>query len=163
MEKHANAHLPLNENLTHDQGKRSRIENRQASVWSLAKGTGHKVWHDHFKVLIRIDRDVDRFCTKKKNWVNSKETAYYLSTREMNAQQANHVVREHWGVENKNHYVRDVTMGEDKSRIRCNPCIFALLRSFALNILRFNKISNISQALYENVLNIKRVLAYAGI
>jgi hypothetical protein len=29
--------------------------------------------------------------------------------------------RNHWGIENKNHHVRDVTMGEDKFRIRTNP------------------------------------------
>jgi hypothetical protein len=35
-------------------------------------------------------------------------------------------------------------MGEDRSRIRCNPQIFAKLRSFALNILRKNKVENVS-------------------
>jgi len=40
---------------------------------------------------------------------------------------------EHWLVENSNHYVRDVTMLEDSSRIRINAHIFAKLRSFALN------------------------------
>jgi hypothetical protein len=40
---------------------------------------------------------------------------------------------------NRAHYVRDVTFAEDASRIRCNPGIFASLRSFAANILRFNQ------------------------
>ncbi len=30
-------------------------------------------------------------------------------------------IRGYWGVENKVHYVRDVTQGEDKSRIRTKP------------------------------------------
>jgi len=30
-------------------------------------------------------------------------------------------IRGYWGVENKVHYVRDVTQGEDKSRIRTTP------------------------------------------
>ncbi len=73
------------------------------------------------------------------------------------------MVRNHWGVENRIHHVRDTRMDEDASRIRKNPCIFGLLRSFALNLLRFNKIENISLALYDNALSLDRVLDYQGI
>ena len=45
--------------------------------------------------------------------------------------------------------MRDVTFAEDASRIRCNPGIFARLRSFAANILRFNNVSNVSNARYR--------------
>ena len=38
---------------------------------------------------------------------------------------------------------------EDDSRIRCKPGIFARLRSFAANILRFNKVKNVSDARYR--------------
>ena len=41
-------------------------------------------------------------------------------------------------------YVRDGSFAEDASRIRCNPGIFARLRSFAANILRFNGVHNVS-------------------
>ena len=54
-------------------------------------------------------------------------------------------------------------MGEDKSRIRTNPHIFAKLRSFALNILRKNKIENVSLALFENGMNLDNVLNYVGV
>ena len=43
------------------------------------------------------------------------------------------------------HYSRDVTMGEDRSRIRINPGVFARLRSFAFNILKSNRRSSLSQ------------------
>jgi predicted transposase YbfD/YdcC len=39
-------------------------------------------------------------------------------------------------VENRLHYVRDVTFGEDASRIRTRPGVFAQLRSCTLNLLR---------------------------
>ncbi len=44
----------------------------------------------------------------------------------------------YWGVENKVHYVRDVTQGEDSSRIRTKPLpqIFAIARNFTLNLYR---------------------------
>jgi predicted transposase YbfD/YdcC len=59
-------------------------------------------------------------------------------------------IRQHWGIENSNHYVRDVTWGEDKSRIRTNPHLFAKLSSFALNILRHNQVDNVSLERFEN-------------
>jgi len=59
--------------------------------------------------------------------------------------------------------VRDVTLSEDKSRIRTNPHIFAKLRSFALNILRKNDVQNVSLELFENCLNLDNVLNYVGI
>src|SRR5690348_1838409 len=38
-----------------------------------------------------------------------------------------------WGIENRDHYVRDVTLGEDASRIRHKPGGMARIRSAALN------------------------------
>ena len=54
-----------------------------------------------------------------------------------------------WGIENRSHYVRDGSFREDSSRIRCNPAIFARLRSFASNILRFNGVENVSDTRYR--------------
>ncbi len=51
------------------------------------------------------------------------------------------------------HYTRDVTLGEDRSRIRTNPGVFARLRSFAYNILKANQTySTISQDRYRAAL-----------
>ena len=86
-----------------------------------------------------------------------------MSAAALSAADAAQVVRAHWSIENRLHYVRDVTLGEDASRIRRNPGLFALLRSFALNLLRFNGISNISLGLYDNALNFDRLLAYQGL
>jgi len=68
-------------------------------------------------------------------------------------------VRSHWGIENRDHYVRDVTLGEDDSRIRQRPAAMARIRSAALNILRAKDIQNVSQALYVNALNFDQLLA----
>jgi len=68
-----------------------------------------------------------------------------------------------WSIENRLHDVRDVTLGEDASRIRRNTGLFALLRNFALNLLRSNGVSNISLGLYDNALNFDRLLAYQGL
>jgi predicted transposase YbfD/YdcC len=113
--------------------------------------------------FIQVHRQVERFDTRKKDWVLSEETSYYLCDLELTAKQANTTIREHWGVENKLHYIRDTRFNEDASRIRVNPSIFALLRSFSFNLLRFNKIENISLALYDNALSLDRVLDYKGL
>jgi hypothetical protein len=52
------------------------------------------------------------------------------------------------GHRNRNHYVRDVSCDEDRSRIRDNPGIIARARSFALNIIRHNGVTNVAQALW---------------
>jgi len=70
----------------------------------------------------------------------------------LGATPAAEAVRAHWRIENTSHYSRDVTFGEDGSRIRINPGVFARLRSFAFNILKANKISTISQDRYRAAL-----------
>ena len=52
-------------------------------------------------------------------------------------------------MENTSHHSRDVTLGEDRSRIRTNPGVFARLRSFAFNILKANRTDTLSQDRYR--------------
>jgi len=85
-------------------------------------------------------------------WKNTRETSFYLSSRPINADQAGQAIRDHWRIENSNHHLRDVTLDEDRSRIRTNPGIFASLRSFAANIRHFNQKRSISQDRYANAL-----------
>ena len=118
---------------------------------------------DLVKVVIKVQRYRQLFNTKTKTWKNSDETSFYISTIVLSAPEFCQAIRDHWGIENRNHYVRDVTMGEDKSRIRTNPHIFAKLRSFALNILRHNQVDNVSLELFENAMNLAKVLNYEGI
>ena len=56
--------------------------------------------------------------------------------------------------------MRDRVLREDDSRIRHKPGIFARLRSFALNLLRANGATNVSEAIYVNALSLDQLLAY---
>ncbi|MBK1665763.1 hypothetical protein CKO38_14445 [Rhodospirillum rubrum] len=70
------------------------------------------------------------------------------------------VIREHGGIENRNHWVRDVTCGEGASRTRDDLDIIARTRSVTLNILRKNDVTNVAQALWAGSLNLDYILAY---
>jgi len=54
-------------------------------------------------------------------------------------------------------------MNEDKSRIGNNPHIFAELKSFALNILRADGVTNIAAELFYNCISLSNILNYKGI
>ena len=58
-------------------------------------------------------------------------------------------VRGHWGIENRLHYVRDATLGEDASQVRSGaaPQVMAALRNVVLGLLRSGGESNIAAAI----------------
>jgi len=66
------------------------------------------------------------------------ERRYYISSRVLTANELAIATRAHWGIENKLHWVLDVTMKEDASQLRKDhaPQNLSLLRKIALNILR---------------------------
>jgi predicted transposase YbfD/YdcC len=141
---------------------RNRIERRTVEVFLSPALTHHPKW-ELVDAVIKVQRFRQVFDTKTKAWKHSDKTSFYISTVVLSAQEFCQAIRNHWGIENRNHYVRDVTLGEDKSRIRTNPHIFAKLRSFALNIFRKNKVQNVSQELFDNCMNIDNLFNYVGI
>jgi hypothetical protein len=68
--------------------------------------------------------------------------------------------RGHWGIENRLHWVRDVTMGEDASRIGTGsgPQVMAGLRNAAISFLRSQSVTNIAAALRRNAARAKELL-----
>jgi predicted transposase YbfD/YdcC len=56
-------------------------------------------------------------------------------------------VRNHWHIENRLHWVRDVTYTEDHSRVRTGnaPRVMATLRNLAISALRHNGWDNIAK------------------
>ncbi len=141
---------------------RNRIESRKAEVFISPDFTHSEKW-DSVEALIKVERYRQVFDTKSKTWKNSDEISFYISTTVLSAQEFNRAIRDHQGIENRNHHVRDVTMKEDKSRIRIAPHIFARLRSFAINILRKNNVKNVSLELFDNCMNLDNALNYEGI
>lgn len=46
------------------------------------------------------------------------------------------LARAHWGIENRLHYVRDVTFLEDRCRVRAGARALASLRNLAIRMIR---------------------------
>jgi hypothetical protein len=61
-----------------------------------------------------------------------------LSKREARRRRLLELSRGHWSIENKVHWVRDVTFDEDRSQIRrgAGAQVMATLRNTAMNLLR---------------------------
>src|SRR5262249_24242617 len=72
---------------------------------------------------------------KKKGEVVFWDTS--LNVEEANAKRLLGLTREHWGIENKLHYVRDVTLGEDGCRVRKGsaPQVLAAVRNAVIHLL----------------------------
>ena len=76
--------------------------------------------------------------------VGDKQTQkirYYISSLPSDPERLLHVVRRHWAIENELHWVLDVAMNEDHSRVRKDqaPENLAVLRHIALNLLKQEK------------------------
>ncbi len=131
---------------------RNRRETRTVAVFDASPVVTGTPWEPHVKAIIQVKRIVHNRQPATGLGKTSFENAFYLSNRPIRAQQAATATRKHWGIENKLHYTRDVTLHEDASRIRCNPGLFARLRRFAYNILRFNQADTIAQDRYAAAL-----------
>lgn len=69
-----------------------------------------------------------------------------LSPSRANAADLLRYSRQHWGIENRLHYVRDVTFGEDASTVRVGtlPHTLAAFRNTALSLLRSTGAPNLA-------------------
>ena len=140
----------------------NRIESRSVQVFPRPTFSDDVKW-SLVEAVVKVDRERWTFNTRSKVWEPSHEASFYIATTCLTAEAFCQAIRNHWRIENSNHYVRDVSLGEDGSRIRTNPHIFVKLRSFALNILRANHVKNVSMELFANCMNLSRVLNYSGI
>jgi hypothetical protein len=112
---------PLSSHHSHDKA-RNRDQSRTVCVFDPAGKLDDREWQAHAKAIIRVERVVD---------TRSARTG--LPSRAAEA------IRAHWGIETTSRYSRDVTLAEDRSRIRTNPAVFARLRSFGFNSSRQTK------------------------
>ncbi|WP_370531295.1 transposase [Nakamurella sp. PAMC28650] len=101
----------------------------------------------HAAQAIQVSRKVRSIRSKK--W--HTETVYAvtdLHPTQASAAQLGTWLRGHWSIENRLHWVRDVTFGEDLSQARTGngPQVMATLRNLAIGLLRLDGARNIAEA-----------------
>jgi predicted transposase YbfD/YdcC len=121
-----------------------RIETRR--LWASAALDGYSDWPG-LRQACKIERRV-----VSKGEV-SRETAYAVTSLGPETSPATllRLWRGHWAIENRLHYVRDVTFGEDASQVRCGaaPEVLAALRNVVIGLLRAAGHTNIAAALRQ--------------
>lgn len=142
---------PLGSARSRDRG-RNRDESRTVAVFHPAGSLADPGWQDHVAAIIRVERDVFTRNPRTGLLRHTAETAFYIANAPVTAARAAEAIRAHWAIETTSHHSRDVTMGEDGSRIRTNPGVFARLRSFAFNILKTNRTGTLAQDRYRAAL-----------
>ena len=140
---------PVDSTQTADKKRRCRDETRTVEVFAVGRSLADTEWDGHIRAIIRVNRDILTRSASTGLWRNTSETALFVSDLVLPAAKCAKAIRDHWHIENRSHYVRDGSFAEDASRIRCNPGIFARLRSFASNILRFNGVENVCDTRYR--------------
>jgi predicted transposase YbfD/YdcC len=80
---------------------------------------------------------------------SSEEMAYFISSRNANALWYEEGIRSHWAIENSLHWVKDVTLKEDASKIRTGNAAqnMSTLKNMGINIFRKNDYQSIAQAM----------------
>ena len=75
------------------------------------------------------------------------------------------LVRGQWTIENRSHWVRDVTFDEDRSQVRTGnvPQVMAALRNTAIGLLRLAGESNIAAACRRLAAQPEQALTLLGI
>lgn len=96
--------------------------------------------------VLKIRRQVIQ---KESTFQEERYALTSLSCKKASASDLLRLVRGHWRIENRLHYVRDVTLGEDanQTRTKSAPQILAALRNVVLNLLRAAGYENIAAAL----------------
>jgi predicted transposase YbfD/YdcC len=94
----------------------------KASEWASLQGLVRIESERYHKVSGKIEREI----------------RYYITSLRPDAARLNSVIRQHWGIENKLHWVLDVGFSEDLDRKRAGHSAqnFSLLNRIALNLLK---------------------------
>ena len=96
------------------------------------------------------------------------ETSYYVSDLSRDQASPKHLasyIRQHWGIENRSHWVRDRVFDEDRSQVRVGgaPQVLAALRNLAISLLRLRGFKSIASGLRWVAWDHTRGLALMGV
>lgn len=114
-------------------------------VWASDALAGYLDWPGVQQVC-KIEREVEQ---RGKHRVEERYQITSLRRAQAGASDLLHARRGHWGIENRLHYVRDMSLGEDASQVRTGaaPQVLAALRNTVIGVFRQAGERNIASAL----------------
>ncbi len=135
---------PFAEVVDHD-AHGGRVETRR--LWASTALDGYSNWPG-LRQACKVERTV------RHKGTSTTEVRYAITSLgpEVGPAVLLRTWRGHWAIENRLHYVRDVTFGEDASQVRSGnaPHVLAALRNVTVALLRRAGHANIAAALRAN-------------
>jgi predicted transposase YbfD/YdcC len=127
-------------------------------TWSCWIADAGEIEFPHISQVACICREVRSLAGEK----ISKDVAIQVtsaSREKMSAEDTNWHTREHWGIENKSHYIRDTVYREDHNQSwkGNGPRALASLRNFAAGLFRMKNVKSIKEA--TEMVHMDRMLA----
>ncbi len=146
---------PLSFDITTEH-RSDRVTTRTVSVFDDLSGINSE-WVGLAR-LVKVER------TGTRAGKPYEQIAYYISSLNLNAAQFAQGIRGHWGIENRLHWVKDVVLEEDSSRMRQGhaPANLSIIRSLAIAILRYNGYASITTAMRMIGHNLEQIFRLLG-
>jgi len=137
-----------------------RLEIRK--IWASVALSGYLDF-PHASQVFQIER-----IRKVNGKAESRELAYgitSLTTAKASPSRILGLARGHWSIENRLHWVRDVTFDEDRSRVRkgAGAQAMAAFRNLAIGLLRLAGAKNIASGLRYCQLRVQEALRLLGL
>ena len=140
-------------------------------MWALADpelngyvgsaGTVGEAW-PHLQQVCRLER---QRVVKGKKQVAVSYAISSLPATDADARRLLSLSRGHWGIENRLHWVRDVTFDEDRSQVRTGaaPQVLAGLRNLVISLVRRAGHSNVAAALRRHNAHLSEAFDMMGL
>jgi len=140
-------------------------------LWALADpelngyvgsaGSVGEAW-PHLQQVCRLER---QRVVKGKKQVEVSYAITSLPATEADAKRLLTLSRGHWGIENRLHWVRDVTFDEDRSQVRTGaaPQVLAGLRNLVISLVRRDGHSNVAAALRRHNAHLSEAFDMMGL
>jgi len=149
------------EHVTFDRGH-GRTEQRTTRV--APAGGESAITFPYAAQVFRVRRDVGGLDGQR----TTKEIAHCITSLtpdQASPEDLAGYIRGHWGIENRLHWVRDVSYDEDRSQVRTGsgPHVMASLRNLAISALRLGGHTNIAAGLRWTARDPSRSLKILGI
>ena len=116
----------------------------------------------HLQQVCRLER---QRVVKGKKQVDVSYAISSLPATDADARRLLSLSRGHWGIENRLHWVRDVTFDEDRSQVRTGaaPQVLAGLRNLVISLVRRAGHSNVAAALRRHNAHLSEAFDMMGL